>query len=78
MDPNAYDKPEVFEPQRYVDNPNLPLYAFGFGRRRVPRTNFTLTLNYGTDRAIFCIGPAPEGAWRNKRSSWNLLLSLGH
>jgi hypothetical protein len=35
MDPKVYEKPEVFNPQCYIDNPNLPLHAFGFGRQYV-------------------------------------------
>ncbi|KAF9455804.1 cytochrome P450 [Collybia nuda] len=51
MDPNVYKNPEVFNPQRYIDNPNLPLHAFGFGRRGCPGRRVgeqTLFLEFAT------------------------------
>ena len=34
MDPNVYKAPEDFNPDRWIEHPNLPLVAFGFGRRK--------------------------------------------
>lgn len=35
MDPEVYDRPEEFIPERWLENPDLPPVAtFGFGRRR--------------------------------------------
>ena len=36
MDPEIFDDPETFNPQRYIDNPSLPGHVFGFGRRVCP------------------------------------------
>ena len=36
MDPEIFDDPETFNPQRYIDNPSLPCHTFGFGRRICP------------------------------------------
>lgn len=36
MDSAVYNQPEVFNPQRYFDDPSLPLHAFGVGRRSCP------------------------------------------
>lgn len=33
MDPEVYSEPEDFKPERWIENPDLPLHAFGFGRR---------------------------------------------
>jgi cytochrome P450 len=33
MDPVVYGDPESFRPERWLQNPNLPNVAFGFGRR---------------------------------------------
>lgn len=38
-DPQVYEKPEVFDPSRYISPRNEPdpyMYCFGFGRRRCP------------------------------------------
>jgi cytochrome P450 len=32
-DEDVYDTPEVFNPDRWIENPNLPLATFGHGRR---------------------------------------------
>jgi cytochrome P450 len=34
MDPDVYKDPQEFNPDRWMENPNLPLVAFGFGRRK--------------------------------------------
>lgn len=34
MDPDVYEDPERFRPYRWIENPDLPLAAFGFGRRK--------------------------------------------
>ncbi|PGH23598.1 hypothetical protein AJ80_02379 [Polytolypa hystricis UAMH7299] len=36
MDPETYKEPERFDPDRWIENPNLPFSAFGFGRRVCP------------------------------------------
>ncbi|KAE8134440.1 cytochrome P450 [Aspergillus pseudotamarii] len=37
MDESTYDNPEVFRPDRWIENPSLPLPSlFGFGRRKCP------------------------------------------
>jgi cytochrome P450 len=33
LDENVYRDPYTFNPNRWIENPNLPLAAFGFGRR---------------------------------------------
>jgi cytochrome P450 len=33
MDEKTFPDPLSFNPERWLENPNLPLYAFGFGRR---------------------------------------------
>lgn len=33
MDPTIFAEPTKFKPERWIENPNLPLHAFGFGRR---------------------------------------------
>lgn len=34
MDPTVYKDPQDFNPDRWIENPDLPLVAFGFGRRK--------------------------------------------
>ena len=36
MDENIFETPELFQPQRWIQHPDLPLSAFGFGRRVCP------------------------------------------
>ncbi|TFY62803.1 hypothetical protein EVJ58_g3641 [Rhodofomes roseus] len=36
MDERVFKDPAMFEPERYLNNPSLPLHAFGFGRRSCP------------------------------------------
>ncbi|KAF9255704.1 cytochrome P450 [Marasmius fiardii PR-910] len=51
QDPKIYPEPEKFNPERYVQNPNLPLHAFGFGRRGCPGRRVgesTLLLEFAT------------------------------
>ncbi|KZT04209.1 cytochrome P450 [Laetiporus sulphureus 93-53] len=48
MDPKVFEQPETYNPQRYLDDPNLPFHAFGFGDRvcpgrRVAETTLFLT-----------------------------------
>lgn len=33
MDETIFAEPQKFRPERWIENPNLPLHAFGFGRR---------------------------------------------
>ncbi|KGO77172.1 Cytochrome P450 [Penicillium italicum] len=35
-DPNVYDDPLTFRPQRWIDNPDLPHMMYGFGMRGCP------------------------------------------
>ena len=45
QDEDIYPEPALFRPERYVENPDLPLGAFGFGRRACPgRHVATMTL----------------------------------
>lgn len=36
IDPLVYEDPEVFRPERWLENPDLPLFAFGLGYRVCP------------------------------------------
>lgn len=36
QDEDMYPKPGLFRPERYVENPDLPLGSFGYGRRACP------------------------------------------
>ncbi|RAK71135.1 cytochrome P450 [Aspergillus fijiensis CBS 313.89] len=36
MDEEVFEEPQAFQPQRYVEDPGLPVSAFGFGRRLCP------------------------------------------
>ncbi|KAJ6131842.1 hypothetical protein N7471_007057 [Penicillium samsonianum] len=36
QDEDLYPEPSVFRPERYIKNPDLPLGAFGYGRRSCP------------------------------------------
>ncbi|PKX90010.1 cytochrome P450 [Aspergillus novofumigatus IBT 16806] len=36
MDDEVFNDPSSFHPERYVENPDLPVSAFGFGRRACP------------------------------------------
>ena len=60
MDPDVFDHPETFDPQRYVDDPNLPLHTFGFGRRSVP----SLLLAVKSDRGLTISQDMPRLAVR--------------
>jgi len=34
LDEEVYDNPQAFDPERWIKHPDLPLVAFGFGRRQ--------------------------------------------
>ncbi|KAL2050798.1 hypothetical protein ABVK25_008859 [Lepraria finkii] len=34
LDPDVYEKPMDFNPERWIEHPDLPLAGFGFGRRK--------------------------------------------
>ncbi|OJJ06726.1 hypothetical protein ASPVEDRAFT_33002 [Aspergillus versicolor CBS 583.65] len=36
IDPLVYEDPEIFRPERWLENPDLPLFAFGLGYRVCP------------------------------------------
>ncbi len=42
QDEDLYPEPAVFRPERYVENPDLPLGAFGYGRRACPGRHFAM------------------------------------
>ncbi|UNI14225.1 3-hydroxyphenylacetate 6-hydroxylase [Purpureocillium takamizusanense] len=42
MDPRAYGDPEIFRPERWIENPDLPLFSFGLGYRMCPSLHFAL------------------------------------
>lgn len=33
MDERLFKDPHLLNPQRYIDDPELPVFVFGFGRR---------------------------------------------
>ena len=33
MDPDTYNRPENFEPERFIANPDLPIFTYGVGTR---------------------------------------------
>lgn len=74
MDPKVYEKPEVFNPQRYVDNPNLPLHAFGFGRRF---EHISLVVCYDAYSSVPFLEDAQVDVLENRLSSLNLQRLLG-
>lgn len=39
-DKEVHKDPEAFRPERWIENPDLPLAAFGFGRRKCPGNKF--------------------------------------
>ena len=41
-DEDVYPDPGAFRPERFIKNPNLPLGAFGFGRRSCPGRHFAM------------------------------------
>ncbi|KAF9894882.1 hypothetical protein FE257_004503 [Aspergillus nanangensis] len=64
-DPDVHKDPTTFRPDRWIENPNLPLAAFGFGRRACPgeqmgRSSFGITVM----RCLWAFDfiEAPEGA----------------
>lgn len=75
MDPKVYEKPEIFNPQRYVDNPNLPLHAFGFGRRY---EHFSFAVCYDVHSGVLFLEDAQVGVLENRLSSLNLQQLRGH
>lgn len=36
MDPQVFEHPQEFSPERWIENPDMPLFPFGFGRRVCP------------------------------------------
>lgn len=34
LDPDVYEKPQEFNPDRWIEHPDLPIAGFGFGRRK--------------------------------------------
>lgn len=62
LDPDVYEKPMDFNPERWIEHPDLPLAGFGFGRRKcvgksecsigvayLSRTLNNLSISYPTD-----------------------------
>ncbi|KAI1933030.1 hypothetical protein LOZ58_004229 [Ophidiomyces ophidiicola] len=52
-DPNVYDDPFTFRPQRWIDDPELPHLIFGFGLRGCPGQHLARDLLYLNTARIF-------------------------
>jgi hypothetical protein len=63
LDEEVYDDPYTFKPERWIEQPDLPLIAFGFGRRRCTGQHVaknSLYINIARLLWAFDIGPAFE------------------
>ncbi|KAL2820180.1 cytochrome protein [Aspergillus cavernicola] len=65
FDPETFPSPHEFRPERYLDNPDLPVSSFGFGRRACPGRYFAMdSLFISVSRILwgFRISPIKDGA----------------
>lgn len=63
LDEKVYDDPYTFKPERWIEQPDLPLIAFGFGRRQCTGQHIarnSLYINIARLLWAFDIGPAFE------------------
>ncbi|KAH8422612.1 cytochrome P450 [Aspergillus melleus] len=75
MDPDVYDNPESFLPERWIENPNLPLGIFGYGRRACAGRHFgQISLNMVISRLLwaFSFSHSYENGRRVEIDPWNL------
>ncbi|PLB46689.1 cytochrome P450 [Aspergillus steynii IBT 23096] len=75
MDPNVYDDPESFRPDRWIEKPDLPLGIFGYGRRACAGRHFAQTsLNSVVSRMLwaFSFSHSYENGRRVEIDPWDL------
>lgn len=75
MDPEVYDDPESFRPERWVENPDLPMGIFGYGRRACAGRHFAqVSLNSVISRLLwlFSFSHSYQNGHRVEIDSWDL------
>ncbi|KAI9764930.1 MAG: hypothetical protein M1840_007955 [Geoglossum simile] len=75
LDKDAFEDPEDFKPQRWIENPGLPLATFGFGRRACPGKHIGQNSLYSVISCVlwaFHIDYAYENGKRLEIDPWNM------
>jgi hypothetical protein len=75
FDEDTFENSKDFKPQRWIDNPNLPLTAFGFGRRGCPGKHIGQNSVYSIISCVlwaFHIDHAYENGKKLEIDTWDL------
>ncbi|KAI0537877.1 cytochrome P450 [Xylaria digitata] len=63
MDPNLFEDPETFRPERWLEHPDLPIFSYGLGYRMCAGytlANREIYVLLARIIALFEIGPSPD------------------
>lgn len=77
-DEEVHKDPEAFRPERWIENPDLPLAAFGFGRRKCPGNKFSQrSLYMGLSRCLWAYDILLPAGFDRKAELLNIALKGG-
>lgn len=72
-DDEVHKDPEAFRPERWIENPDLPLAGFGFGRRKCPGNKFSQrSLYMGLSRCLWAYDILPPAGFDRKAELLNI------
>jgi hypothetical protein len=77
FDPDTFPNPYEFRPERYLENPDLPISSFGFGRRACPGRYFAMdSLFISISRVLwtFNIRPIKQGKDDPPMPAWEFVM----
>lgn len=72
-DEKVHKDPEAFRPEHWIENPDLPLAGFGFGRRKCLGNIFSLrSLYMGLSRCLWAYDILPPARFDRKAKLLNI------